>query len=288
MKLALGSAQFGLNYGVSNHSGQVAIDEAKKIIDFAQSVGMNILDTAVIYGNSEQQLGLIGVDDWKVITKLPLIPDECNSIRKWIKTTICESLRKLNVSCLYGILLHKPEQLLGKNGDFIYQVLDEMKNLGLVRKIGISVYGTTELDAICDLYRIDIVQAPFNIIDNRLAGSGWLDKLKSQNTEVHTRSIFLQGLLLLEGNSRPTKFRHWNNIWRLWDEWLADTRLSPMQACVRHALSFNKIDNIIVGVNSVDQLKEIYDSINGSIPEVPEGLYCNDLKLINPANWSGL
>ncbi len=95
-------------------------------------------------------------------------------------------------------------------------LLKTIKLNGLVKKIGISIYDPSECEQVMNLARIDIVQAPLNIVDRRLVVSGWLSRLHSEEIEIHTRSVFLQGLLLMPRNKIPKIFDRW---FRAWDQW---------------------------------------------------------------------
>jgi len=285
MKLALGTVQFGLDYGVANARGQISQDGAKAILHHAKAHGIGTLDTAINYGNSEQRLGEIGVTGWQVISKLPAIPNQCPDVEAWVRDQVQASLDRLRITSLRGLLLHRPEQLLGKYGEKIYQALLALKRQGLVEKIGISIYNPAELDALAQCFQLDIVQAPFNILDRRLITSGWLDRLARMNIELHARSVFLQGLLLMPNAKRPDEFNRWQRIWQIWEQWLAETGLTPLQACLRHALAQTGIARVIVGVDSLVQLQEILLAAEGPTTELPEALQSNDIDLINPARW---
>ena len=121
MKLALGTAQFGYDYGITNTSGQISQKDGKKILDLAKKSGINTIDTAMNYGNCEQRLGQLGVKNWVVISKLPPAPANCENISSWISSKIDFSLRCLKVNHLGGLLLHRPNQLLKKEGKLIYE-----------------------------------------------------------------------------------------------------------------------------------------------------------------------
>ena len=288
MRLALGTAQFGLSYGVANQAGQVTRQEAAAILQLAKDNGIDTLDTAIAYGDSEQRLGEIGIQGWQIVSKLPAIPDECADVWPWVTSAVDESLKRLNVQSLYGLLLHRPQQLMGKSGDGLYRVLQHLKQRGLVQKIGISIYDPSELDVLCDRFEFDLVQAPFNVLDRRLIDSGWLRRLRDQSIELHVRSVFLQGLLLMTRSSRPAKFDRWNGLWNDWEEWLAAVNLKPTEACILYALSFPEISRIIVGVDACQQLAELIDAAYGIAPEMPSTLKSNDMELLNPARWSTL
>ena len=137
--------------------------------------------------------------------------------------------------------------------------------------------------------KVDIVQAPLNIMDRRLIVSGWLSKLNSQKVEIHTRSVFLQGLLLMSRNSIPSYFNRWSKIWDRWFYEIKKNNLSPMEVCLSFIFSLPEIDHIIVGVDNVYQLKDIIKKSKSKIAQVDWSfMHSNDQMLINPSNWHKL
>jgi aryl-alcohol dehydrogenase-like predicted oxidoreductase len=287
-KLALGSAQFGTNYGVANTAGRVSIEMADAILRKAKLSGMDTIDTAIAYGDSESVLGGLGVQEWRVVSKLPRVPEECSDVICWVRTQMQESLRRLGLKRMYGLLLHQPRQLVEGVGSDLYAALQSLKDDGLVAKLGVSVYGPAELDEIWPMYSFDMVQAPFNVLDRRLVDSGWALRLKNSGVEVHTRSTFLQGLLLMPADKRPDRFSRWSDLWHIWDRWLFETGLTPLQACLRYAISLSVIDRVIVGVDTVTQLHEIGSAAVGVLDSIPAFNHLHDDRLINPACWSQL
>lgn len=288
MKIALGTAQFGLEYGIANKLGQIQKNEAREIFHYAKENGIYMLDTAVSYGESEQTLGELGVNEWQIITKLPAINEGSENYTASIRKTVCDSLDRLKVSRIYGLLLHDTKQLLQNNGGKIYQALEQIRIEGLVQKIGISIYDPIELTKLSTNYKFDIVQAPLNIFDRRIINSNWHHKLAEQNIELHVRSIFLQGLLLLSPDRRPEKFNRWNSLWSKWDTWIIENKITPLELCVNFAISCPFIDKVVIGIDSCLQLREILQSISVDCPEPPDDLQSEDLALINPFNWSEL
>ncbi len=254
-RIALGTVQFGLPYGVANQDGQVSREEAAAILKHAWSAGVDTLDTAIAYGDSEQGLGEIGVDQWQVISKLPAIHESCTDVAGWVQESLAGSLKRLRIPRLHGFLLHRSQQLLGPQGDALYRALISLKNQGKVEKIGVSIYGPDELEALWPHFQIDLVQAPFNIIDRRLATSGWLTRLHQAGIEIHVRSVFLQGLLLMGAQSRPTYFNRWQPLWDQWHHWLDEQALHPLHTCLGFTLSHPEIDRVVVGVDSLRHLK---------------------------------
>lgn len=285
-RLALGTVQFGLPYGVANQSGQVNRDEATSILEHAWSNGLDTLDTAIVYGESEQRLGEIGVMPWQVVSKLPAMSESGTDVIDWVLESVHGSLERLGIPKLYGLLLHNSQQLLGTKGKELFGALVELKKRGVVEKTGVSIYSPAELDALWPDYQLDIVQAPFNIIDRRLLSTGWLSKLHKAGTEVHVRSVFLQGLLLMEQAKRPAYFNKWQPYWDQWHHWLDTKSLLPLNACLGFALSQPEIDRVVIGVDTLDQLKEIIACVKNPIEIPPKTLMSEDLDLINPSHWN--
>jgi aryl-alcohol dehydrogenase-like predicted oxidoreductase len=287
-RLALGTVQFGLSYGIANQAGQVTLPEAKDMLQLALANGIDMLDTAIAYGDSEICLGEAGTQGFKVVTKLPAVPDDCADVSAWVKAQLNESLSRLGVTAIYGLLIHRPEQLLEPYGDELFQALQELKDNGQVQKVGVSIYSPSELVELTQHYRFDLVQAPFNLVDRRLYSTGWMQRLKYNGVEVHIRSVFLQGLLLMAQFGTPDKFSPWDGMWQTWNRWLADYDGSAVQACLAFPLSFPEIDRVVVGADSVNQLAQIVSASNSKpISKLPD-LECEDESLINPANWSAL
>jgi len=171
-RLSLGSAQFGMAYGVSNREGQVLFAGVEQILFLAKKQEIDILDTAIKYGNAEEVLGKVGVGGFRVVTKLPSLPKDQNNVAHWVAEQVRESLARLGQKKLYGLLLHRPQDLLGLNGAQLIQALADLKNDGFVQKIGVSVYSPDELDEVYKKIQIDLVQAPLNVVDRRIQYSG--------------------------------------------------------------------------------------------------------------------
>ena len=285
-RLAIGTAQFGLQYGIANQTGRVLAKEVNKILRVALGRGINTLDTAVAYGDCEQILGQVGVSDWQVISKLPMLPDDVGNVKDWVESQVDSTLEKLGLSQLYGLLLHRPGQILEARGKLLIEALVETRVKEKCQKIGVSVYGPAELERLFDVMHFDLVQIPVNILDRRLIDSGWARQLKSNEVEIHARSVFLQGLLLMTGQERPAKFEKWQSLWLEWSRWLGETGLSPLEACLRYVLNVDGIDKVIVGVDGVDQLHEILNVIGGPLGTLPNWPKSIDGNLLNPACWS--
>ena len=147
-----------------------------------------------------------------------------------------------------------------------------------------SIYDPSELDRICDLLELDIVQAPFNLLDRRIQESGWLRQLSQSGVEVHVRSVFLQGLLLLKRSALPSSFHPWKDIFTQWHDWLEEHQADPIKSCLASVNDYF-VNRIIVGVNSEAQFRQVIQATNTlkniSLPD----LSSNDENLINPTKW---
>lgn len=284
-KLSIGTAHFGQVYGLLNSTGQTDMAEAIQILKIAKKFGIKTIDTAAAYGSSEKIIGGTGLSkDFQVISKFSAISENEN-ITKWVEQHVNETLQRLNLQNIYGILLHKPMELVGNNGAEIFKALEKIKDLGKIKKIGISVYDMEELDLIIPRFNIDLVQAPFNIFDRRLERSGWLKKLKEHSIELHTRSAFLQGLLLQPQQKIPTQFSPWMNHFEKWLGWLASENLDAASACLGHLIQFNEIDKIVVGVETAHQLEELTTAASKNILLDMPDFSIEDKNLLLPTKW---
>ena len=285
-RLALGTVQFGLPYGIANEAGQVTREAAAAILQQARHSGLDVLDTAIGYGNSEQRLGQIGVDGWRIVSKLPGVPADCHDISTWAHTMVDGALARLRVPRLHGLLMHSSHDLLGPRAEEVRAALASVRSSGKAAKVGVSVYGPAELDSLAAGGGVDLVQAPFNLVDRRLATSGWLRRLHAAGTEVHVRSVFLQGLLLMPGAQRPPRFARWRELWSAFDAWLGQQGLAPLEACLAFVLAHPEIDRAVVGVDSPRQLREILAAAGRPPIAPPDALASEDPDLINPSRWS--
>ena len=278
MKIALGTVQFGLDYGVTNRDGQVTIEEVESILNFAKINGIDTLDTASRYGDSEQVLGDAGVDGYQIVTKTVSLKSDVNRVIKGFY----QSLENLNQKAVDGLLIHDINEVNDKEFNGLFEKLDELKQQGLVNKIGFSTYAPEQVDFLLENFDFDIIQLPLNVFDNRLIQGGQLKALKDRNIEVHARSIFLQGVLLnfdnLSGN-----FSIWKEQFDTYQAMVNDRGLSLLEYALNFVLNIKEIDKVLVGVNREDQLKEIVQSVHSQkdISAYP----INDINLLNPSLW---
>ena len=285
-KLALGTVQFGTDYGI-NSGIKVDPNEVTNIINCARNNDISLLDTAQLYGSSEKVLGDINTQDFDIVTKSRGFDQEAITEKEavFVINDLHKSLKLLKQKSLYAFLVHHGEDLLKPGGEMIFNQLQTLKKQGLVNKIGISAYIDNQLIEIIDRFDIDIIQLPMNILDSRLINNGLLNKIYAKGIEIHTRSVFLQGLLLMDIDKRPKYFERWSSLWKFWYEWLADNKLSPLEASIRYMISKPEISRVLVGVDNKDQLQKIINAVDGNLPPIPEELSTNDPDLLNPGNW---
>ena len=285
MKIALVTANFGQKYGLAGKI--IKTDKkVKKIIQFANNSKIKLIDTSNNYGSSETLLGNNNLKNFKIITKLKISNDEkkSNNLENIVFNKVEESLFKLNIKKLYAILLHESDDLKSNKRHKLIKVLKKLKKKNLVSKIGISIYNPKELNFIWPFWKPDIVQCPFNILDRRIYESGWLKKLKKNKTEIHVRSIFLQGLLLKNEKSMPRKFKKWKNIFKKWNNYCKKENISKIQGCINFIKSFKKISFVIIGFEDIKQLKNIISYFKND-KKSHTTIACNDIKLIDPRLW---
>lgn len=285
MKLVIGTAQFGLNYGVSNKSGKVNLEECQKIIKFAHQIGIDTIDTAIAYGDAHEILSQIGTNNFKIISKLPDLSEK-NQVST-ITELFYSSLRSLNRKSIYAFMFHSAQDLLSKNSLNFYNELNSIKKYGLLEKIGVSVYNPSDLKVILNYFDIDIIQVPLNIFDTRFLEIINSNNFKVKNIEVHIRSVFLQGLLLMCAEDIPNSFFKWKLHFQKWETFNSKNNISKLESAIQFVKRINSVDKIVVGVESLSQLQQIYEAYNSTKRITFNAhLTLDDEQLINPKNWS--
>ena len=205
-----------------------------------------------------------------------------------MKKDFTRSLSDLRQDSVYGVLVHNADDLLKPGSEKLFKQIDDLKQAEKIKKIGVSVYDNKQLQSILENFDIDIVQLPFNILDKRLIDSGMFGTPQNRGVEVHARSVFLQGLLLMSEQNRPSKFKHWSALWKIWHDWLNDNQITALEATIRYAISIPEISKVLVGVDTTKQLKEILTASSGDLPNIPSELFIDDVDLLNPSSWSKL
>jgi aryl-alcohol dehydrogenase-like predicted oxidoreductase len=286
-KLGLGTVQWGLPYGIANQHGITSPNAVTKLLTAARSHGIEVLDTASSYGKSEAVLGENNLDGFKVITKTPSY--FCQRITTTeidlLSETFYRSLNLLSVKKVYGLLIHHADNLLIPGGERLIAQMMSLKKEGLVQKIGVSVYDSIQVDSVLKVFNPDLIQLPLNIFDQRLQESGHLELLKSQGTEIHVRSVFLQGLLLMPLNDVPAFFKPIYPLLVSWSDAAREQGFTPHQAAIAFVKNLPHVDTVLVGLDSSSQFNACIDSFSIDRKFDAFGLACNDPVFVNPSMW---
>ncbi len=287
MRLGLGAVQFGMDYGITNRNGHVAQATVREILDAASVVGVNYLDTAPLYGSSETVLGHCGADRFAVVSKTPRFSNGCGvENASALKQSARNSLKKLQAEKLHGLLAHHAPNLLDLNGDTLWTAMRELRDEGLTAKIGASVYAGSDIDALLDRYHdLDLIQLPINILDQRLLLGGQIERLVERGVEIHVRSVFLQGLLLLPPTEMPSHLTRLTPWLERWHAAAAAAGLSPMKAAFAFVKAIPGLCVAIVGVTSMRDFDEVLDAFNSASTFDAVDLACNDADLVDPSRW---
>jgi spore coat polysaccharide biosynthesis protein SpsF (cytidylyltransferase family)/aryl-alcohol dehydrogenase-like predicted oxidoreductase len=304
-KLILGGVQFGLDYGINNSKGKPTISQVKEIINQAAANGVEYIDTARGYGNSEKVLGKVlnsGIQhNFKIITKLSPLNNCAENeskeiIETFVRESVFESCVRLKTNRLYCLMLHRAE-LLQKWNSIVWKLLVDLRNKNYIQKLGVSVQTPEELDYALGFNEIEVIQIPFNIFDYRWNSSiSKIQRLKyKRNLTIHTRSSLLQGLLASEDEQVWAKTHLLNS--KIAINWLKLSckkyqKQSVINLCFAYVRAQTWIDGIVVGMETIQQLRqnlvlfdqlELSDSeileINNSRPILPE-------HVLNPSYWS--
>jgi len=289
VKIGLGTVQFGVDYGISNSEGQTSVDEVVKVLAVARRHGVRIIDTAALYGSSESVLGKVLPADhqFKLVTKTARIDAAriTPADVALMEQTFARSLVKLNCSSVYGLLIHNSSDLLARDGHLLMESLNLLKKRGMVSKIGVSLYSAEQVEQVLEKYEIDLVQLPINVLDQRLLQGGQLAKLKAAGVELHARSAFLQGLLLMNPDTLPAHFDSIKLHLKNYHDYLSLRGITPVQAALGFVSGLSEIDAVICGVNNHLQLEELCSNSQPLPVDLFSEFALDCVDIVNPANW---
>ena len=283
-RIVLGGAQLGLPYGILNGGETLSREEVARILDTAVDHGIDSIDTAIAYGQSESIIGEISQNRFKIISKLPPLPVDISNVSEWVHSQVQGSLSRLKCTSLDALLLHRPQDLTGAQGVELYAAIKSLMAEKMIDRFGVSIYSPDDLEGIIGTFDIHVVQAPLNVFDRRILGV--TDQLSALNIEVHVRSIFLQGVLIASPQDRPQRFEPWSEHFALFDEWVRSSGVSAMACCMGFALQQSGIAKLVIGTTSAESLDEIMNSIPNSVLEVPTHLQSSVEQLIDPRIWN--
>ena len=259
----------GLDYGVNNTYGKISNRQSFEILSLAFSNGINILDTAEVYGNSHHIIGNFHYKNpsskFKIITKLPL-----DIKTHEIKSKVFEYLKVLRVEKIEILMFHSFDTF--KNNVIAIDLLNSLKSDGYIKNIGVSVYTNDEIEFLLDKDSIDVVQLPFNLLDNFRVRGELIKKLKESKKIVHTRSAFLQGLFFKKIDDNNIVVKELNKELILLNNIISKLGCTMEELALSYCINQKLIDKVIVGVDSVSQLNA--------------NLKATQFKLLNPSLWN--
>lgn len=285
-KIILGTVQFGIPYGINNSQGMPAMQQVFDMLDFAANNGISMLDTAEAYGEAE---AVIAAYHRQTDKRFSIISKFKGGLHADLEAYTRQKTALLGVEQLYSYMFHS-------YGDYesnaaLVEELKDLKEKGLIEKIGISIYTNEELAAVTADETIELIQLPFNLLDNNSQRGPLLEKAKDAGKEIHVRSVFLQGLFFKDVASFPGALAplapYVEKLQRL-----AAVHETPLnQLALNYALAQPYIDKILIGVDSIEQLRENLHAIWPATPayrhlfgQVNE-IHVEETTLLNPANW---
>ena len=256
-RICLGTATFGLDYGITNQQGKLPQKDIEKILARALECGICEIDTAQAYGDAEERLGQIGLKDFQVTTKISPSGDNI-TLGKWnISRSLDLSLSRLKVESCHGFLLHDTGPLHNDGAEQIAKELHQLKSEKRVSHIGFSSYEPAEAELLCERYDFDMVQLPFNLLDQRAGESGALARLKKRGVSVSVRSVFLQGLLLSPPSTSQNNANLPLEAVEEFHQRCQKRRVTPLGAALGFVLQEKDISSIVLGCASLKEWEEI-------------------------------
>jgi len=278
MELVLGTVQFGLAYGIAGSSARVDDTTARAILELAWASGIRTLDTAPAYGDIEERLaGLCEGLEFQTVSKVSSVGPGKRLDEAWLLQSLQKSLQRLG-SRLSGVLFHHAQDLHDESGDRLWSLArDWTRSYGIA--LGSSGYTPQELRLLHQTYNLDFVQLPGNALDQRIQDHG------VGTREVHLRSCFLQGLLLLPQPEAERKLPAATPALRAWHTWLREHGLSPVTGALSVVKSFREVTHCVIGVDSPDQLAGVAQAWATAQALPAPALSSLDLDVIDPRRW---
>ena len=281
MKLALGTVQYGIKYGINN-SNEIPSDlKLQKIFKLAFDNRVDVLDTSPNYGTSEKRIGDLSKSEFNIVTKVPFVENS-----KALREIFNKSLISLKTDFIYGYIFHDSDNLI--RNPLLWEEMLKLKNEKKVNKIGYSLYTPSQLDELLKKEIIpDIVQLPYSILDRKF--EPYFQHLKKLNIEIHVRSIFLQGLYFMEKNKIPQNLSpivpHLMNLHKI----CSDNKISMASLAINFVKENPNIDKIILGIDSEKQLSENISVMNQPLDKqiinYVKKIEVDEKELLNPVNW---
>lgn len=291
----MGTVQFGMDYGIANQK-KPSIEDAIEMLDYATQNGIDNIDTANAYGSAEDVVGeflrkkTINREKLFIISKFrPNLLDGVKEVRYYqiMKENLTNSLSRLGIDYLDAYMLHSARYIYN---DVIIDTLCKMRQEGLVRHVGVSVYEPEEAKRCIELTNLDFMQLPYSIFDQRMQKEGVFDKAKNSGMTIHSRSAFIQGLILMGEEQVPSFLKKARPIVREIDEQCKRYNVSRIALAMSFVKQEKEISHLVFGVDNLEQLKENIYTFENCIPtniikEIAKGFTNIDTDIVMPSLW---
>ena len=278
-----------MTYGRFNQQGMPTDAGVAAMLARAAQYGLSSIDTAHLYGESEQALGRCAglLPAFDIVTKTPRFADGVIGAEQAqaLREAFSGSLVALRLASVHGLLIHHAPNLLAPGGERLYEAMLALKRDGVVAQIGVSVYDTEAAEAIQARFPMDMVQLPMNVLDQRPLRSGGLARLAAAGVKVQVRSAFLQGLLLADPATLDSHFTGVRAALQRFQQCAEGAGISPAHAALHFLLANADIDRVIVGVESVAHLDQLFSHFPppAAIDYAVFGI--DQPEILNPALW---
>lgn len=282
-KLVLGASSWGNDYGISNEHG-IGSQEISQILRAAHEAGIVRIDTSPDYGDSEKLIGLHLASDFGVYSKVS--PESWSKGFEQATLVIQESLQRLRIKKLEGVMFHSSSSIFEYPEESV-RFMKHVVDFGLAREWGVSVYDIDEVERLLSICKPDFIQLPSSIVDRRFADSGIISQLFAESIDVHTRSIFLQGLILQEPAKLSRKFKRLS-IWAdEFENFSTESGLSKYHLSLLYNLTNPKVSKVLVGVNSLAHFGQALEALDKPLrlPDFDLLPPLDDIEVIDPRRW---
>lgn len=270
-EIAFGGVEIGMPYGIGVKGKEDMLSEtdAVKLLHAAVDAGINFFDTARMYGESEKIMGKAFANQRERVvlcTKCRhlLDSDGClpasGELKKIIETSLNESLTMLQTDYVDVFMLHQANVLILGNED-IAGVFSDLKKKGKIRSAGVSTYTTEETKRALDAGTWDVLQIPFNLMDQR-QGILFSDA-KEKGIGLVIRSVLLKGLLSSKGQDLHPALKQVEEHIKSYDRLLTDGAYPLSTLATKFVLSFPEVAAALIGIDNFSYLQQSLEAANG-------------------------
>ena len=283
-KLILGTANFGMAYGLKNNFSQIQRSNVSELLETCVELGVYKLDTAIDYGKADKIIGSQKIQHFQITTKiqikdLKVLPRSIKKIEKHFEN--------LRVSKVKSILVHDADTASTEDLYRAFEILNYLRDQKYCDTFGISIYDPNVLETLHDDYKVDLIQCPFNVLDNRIGKYYYRNLNDMESTKIQVRSLFLQGLFFIPSNSLPNYFNKWKHIFEEIKRICEYNKISIYDFLLREAVHSDFIDEIVIGFDNKTQLQSLFmcnfDTKYSELIDLSD--FKNNLNLCDPRLW---